>query len=60
MSDRDFEVLTRFYIREHPPDRICREMGLTQVQFQLLKSRAKARLAELTKRAMRPSGPNRQ
>ena len=46
MSDRDFEVLSRFYLREQPPEQICAEMGLTQVQFQLLKSRAKARLAE--------------
>lgn len=46
MSDRDFEVLSRFYLREQPPEQICREMGLTQTQFQLLKSRAKARLAD--------------
>src|SRR6516225_3554892 len=31
MSDRDFEVLTRFYLREQAPAQICREMGLTQV-----------------------------
>ena len=47
MSDRDFEVLTRSYIREQPQERICIDMGLTQTQFQLLKSRAKARLSEL-------------
>lgn len=46
MSDRDFEVLSRFYLREQPPEQICTEMGLTQTQFQLLKSRAKARLAD--------------
>ena len=46
MSDRDFEVLSRFYLREQPPKQICTEMGLTQIQFQLLKSRAKARLAD--------------
>jgi RNA polymerase sigma-70 factor (ECF subfamily) len=47
MSDRDFEVLTRSYIREQPTERICADMGLTPTQFQLLKSRAKARLSEL-------------
>jgi RNA polymerase sigma-70 factor (ECF subfamily) len=47
MSDRDFEVLTRSYIREQPAERICADMGLTQTQYQLLKSRAKARLSEL-------------
>jgi RNA polymerase sigma-70 factor (ECF subfamily) len=52
LSDRDFEVLTRFYIREQPPAQICAEMGITQVQFQLLKSRAKARLADLVRRKL--------
>jgi len=47
MSDRDFEVLTRAYIREQPAERICADMELTPTQFQLLKSRAKARLSEL-------------
>ena len=47
MNDRDFEVLTRSYIREQPQERICVDMGLTLTQFQLLKSRAKARLSEL-------------
>ena len=46
MSERDFEILSRFYLREQSPEQICAEMGLTQVQFQLLKSRAKARLAD--------------
>jgi RNA polymerase sigma factor (sigma-70 family) len=52
LSDRDFEVLTRFYIREQTPARICAEMGLTQVQFQLLKSRAKARFSELLQKRL--------
>jgi RNA polymerase sigma-70 factor, ECF subfamily len=47
MSDRDFEVLTRSYLREQPAARICVDMGLTPTQFHLLKSRAKARLSEL-------------
>src|SRR6202020_3307453 len=52
MSDRDFEVLTRSYIREQPAERICADMGLTPTQFQLLKSRAKARLAEVMRRKL--------
>jgi RNA polymerase sigma-70 factor (ECF subfamily) len=52
MSDRDYEVLSRFYLREQSPERVCREMGLSQVQFQLLKSRAKARLADLIRRKL--------
>lgn len=57
MRDRDLDILSRFYLREQPPERICQEMSLTQVQFQLLKSRAKARLAELMQRKLaRPAG----
>src|SRR5580658_3835033 len=52
MNDRDFEVLTRSYIREQPQERICADMGLTTTQFQLLKSRAKARLSELIRRKL--------
>jgi RNA polymerase sigma-70 factor (ECF subfamily) len=47
---RDREILIRFYLEEQPPDRICSEMGLTETQFRLLKSRAKARFGELGKR----------
>ena len=47
MSDREFEVITRFYLREQPPERIRLDMGLTQTQFNLLKSRAKTKLTEL-------------
>ena len=52
MSDRDFEVLTRSYIREQPAGRICADMKLTPTQFQLLKSRAKARLSEVMRRKL--------
>jgi RNA polymerase sigma factor (sigma-70 family) len=52
MSDRDFEVLTRCYLREQPPERICADMSLTPTQLQLLKSRAKARLSELMRRKL--------
>jgi RNA polymerase sigma-70 factor, ECF subfamily len=50
MSDRDFEVLTRSYLLEQEAEQICVDMALTATQFQLLKSRAKARLAELMRR----------
>jgi RNA polymerase sigma factor (sigma-70 family) len=49
LPKRDREVLARFYLEEQPPDRICREMGLTETQFRLVKSRAKARFGELGK-----------
>jgi RNA polymerase sigma factor (sigma-70 family) len=44
MRRREVEVLTRFYLHEQPPEQIRAEMRLTQTQFDLLKSRAKARL----------------
>ena len=42
LSDRDREVLIRFYVKEQDSIQICLEMGLTETQFRLLKSRAKA------------------
>lgn len=50
IAPRDREILIRFYLREQPADQICREMGLTETQFRLLKSRAKARFGQLGKR----------
>ena len=60
MSDRDFDVLSRFYLREQTPRQICDEMGMTPVQFQLLKSRAKARLADLMRRRLNRGSANPQ
>jgi RNA polymerase sigma factor (sigma-70 family) len=50
LSRRDREILVRFYLREEPQEVICREMELTETQFRLLKSRAKARFGELGRR----------
>ena len=47
LPKRDREVLARFYLEEQPADRICHEMGLTETQFRLVKSRAKARFGKL-------------
>ncbi len=52
ISRRDREILTRFYLQEQSQDTICREMQLTETQFRLLKSRAKARFGELGKRRL--------
>ncbi len=56
MSPRDREVLTRFYLQGHSQERICREMQLSENQYRLLKSRAKARFGELGKRRLKPNG----
>jgi RNA polymerase sigma-70 factor (ECF subfamily) len=50
LPPRDREILTRFYLREQDQDRICSEMALTETQFRLLKSRAKARFGEIGKK----------
>ena len=50
IPDRDREVLIRFYLKEQRPDQICRELDLTETQFRLIKSRAKARFGELGRR----------
>lgn len=49
---RDREVLTRFYLNEEPAEEICRNMDLSETQFRLIKSRAKARFGELGKRRL--------
>ena len=50
ISPRDREILIRFYLWEQPAEQVCAEMGLTDTQFRLLKSRAKARFGELGRR----------
>lgn len=52
ISTRDREILTRFYLYEQTQEQICAEMNLTETQFRLLKSRAKARFGELGRRRL--------
>ena len=52
ISRRDREILTRFYLLEQTQEQICRQMGLSENQFRLLKSRAKARFSELGRRRL--------
>lgn len=52
ISARDREILTRFYLEEQSQEQICQEMSLTETQFRLLKSRAKAKFGELGKRRL--------
>jgi RNA polymerase sigma factor (sigma-70 family) len=53
LCERDRQVLARFYLHEQSQEQICRDMNLSETQFRLLKSRAKARFAELGKRTLR-------
>jgi len=50
LPKRDREVLIRFYLKEQLPEEICRDLGITETQFRLIKSRAKSRYGELGKR----------
>ena len=50
LKAKDFELLTRFYLREQSPQRIRDEMGLNETQFLVRKSRARARLAGLLRK----------
>jgi RNA polymerase sigma factor (sigma-70 family) len=52
MGSRDREILTRFYLHEQTQEQICEEMSLTETQFRLLKSRAKARFGDMGKRKL--------
>lgn len=47
LTEREREVLTRFYLREQTKEQICRELSLTETQFRLSKSRAKQRLSRI-------------
>ena len=59
LHKRDREVLIRFYLKEQNPEQICHEMKLSETQFRLIKSRAKARFGELGKRRMAQRTKNR-
>lgn len=52
LGDRDREILTRFYLHEQSQEQICSDMGLSETQFRLLKSRAKARFGELGRKKL--------
>src|SRR6266850_6830256 len=52
ISGRDREILTRFYLLEQCQEEICEEMKLSETQFRLLKSRAKARFGELGRKKL--------
>jgi RNA polymerase sigma-70 factor, ECF subfamily len=56
LSERDREILTRFYLHEQSAEEICEQMGLNETQFRLLKSRAKARFGESGRRRMQSAG----
>ena len=56
LSERDRDILIRFYLKEQSQQQICEEMRLTETQFRLLKSRAKAKFGEIGKKKLASSG----
>jgi RNA polymerase sigma factor (sigma-70 family) len=56
LNQRDRDILVRFYLMEQSQEQICREMSLTETQFRLLKSRAKAKFGEIGKKKLTSSG----
>jgi DNA-directed RNA polymerase specialized sigma24 family protein len=59
MREREREILVRFYLKEQPAAEICRDMALTETQFRLLKSRAKARFGQLCRSRLSPGSRTR-
>jgi RNA polymerase sigma-70 factor, ECF subfamily len=56
LSQRDRDILVRFYLKEQPQEQICLEMSLTETQFRLLKSRAKAKFGEIGRKKLASNG----
>lgn len=52
LGARDREILTRFYIYEQSQEQICEDLDLSETQFRLLKSRAKARFGAIGRRKL--------
>jgi RNA polymerase sigma-70 factor, ECF subfamily len=50
MTQKDRQVLTRFYLNEQTEQQICAEMNISRVQFQDVKTRLEIRCRELGKR----------
>jgi RNA polymerase sigma-70 factor, ECF subfamily len=55
-SERDREILFRFYIAEDEKDSICRDLGLTSLHFNRVLFRARERYRELYEETTRRSG----
>ena len=56
LCDRDRDILVRFYLLEQSQEQICGEMSLSETQFRLLKSRAKAKFGEIGRKKLASNG----
>ena len=57
LRERDREVLLRAFVEEESGAEICRAMHLTETQYRLIKSRAKARFVDLCRRRLDRRNP---
>jgi RNA polymerase sigma-70 factor, ECF subfamily len=57
LSQRERDILTRYYLREQSQDQICRELNVTETQFHLLRSAARLRYLELRRAEAGKLGP---
>lgn len=53
LPEIDRQILKRFYFEGQSAEQICQALQITETQFRLRKSRAKQRVAELTRQAMK-------
>jgi RNA polymerase sigma factor (sigma-70 family) len=56
MPERDREVLIRFYLNGESQEQIQLALNLTKTQYRLIKSRAKSRFTELSRRRLQCRG----
>ena len=57
-SDRDREILFRFYLADDDKEHICRDLGLTAVHFNRVLFRARERFRALYEKWIRSRGPD--
>lgn len=50
-SDRDRQLLVRYYLAEHAKEEICRDLGLSSLNFNLVLFRARERFRKLVEEA---------
>jgi DNA-directed RNA polymerase specialized sigma24 family protein len=53
LPEQDRQALVRFYVGGEPADVICREMGLSEGEFQQIRTRAKDRFLALAREGTR-------
>jgi len=55
-SERDRDILRRFYLLEHPKESICHDLGLSSLHFNRVLFRARERYRELYEKRILSSG----